>query len=90
MGARECRQAWRAAEVLRLAIEAVLTLRLAFSLPLRQAEGFLNSLFRLMGSTSPRQITRRSCGAASASTFPPKRGVAAPVALQIPSPASTI
>ena len=32
-----------------LAIETVLTLRLLFHLPLRQAEGFLNSLFRLMG-----------------------------------------
>ena len=32
-----------------LAIETVLTLRLLFHQPLRQAEGFLNSLFRLMG-----------------------------------------
>ena len=32
-----------------LAIEAALTLRLLFHLPLRQAEGFLSSLFGLMG-----------------------------------------
>ena len=32
-----------------LAIEAALTLRLLFHLPLRQAEGFLTSLFGLMG-----------------------------------------
>ncbi len=32
-----------------LAIESVLTLRLLFHLPLRQAEGFLTSLFGLMG-----------------------------------------
>ena len=32
-----------------LAIETALTLRLLFTQPLRQAEGFLNSLFRLMG-----------------------------------------
>ena len=32
-----------------LAIETVLTVRLVFHLPLRQAEGFLGSLFRLMG-----------------------------------------
>ncbi len=32
-----------------LAIETALTLRLLFNQPLRQAEGFLNSLFRLMG-----------------------------------------
>lgn len=32
-----------------LAIEAALTLRLVFHLPLRQAEGFLGSLFKLMG-----------------------------------------
>jgi transposase len=32
-----------------LAIEAVLTLRLAFHLPLRQAEGFLARLFEMMG-----------------------------------------
>ena len=32
-----------------LAIEAALTLRLLFHLPLRQAEGFLTSLFVLMG-----------------------------------------
>ena len=31
------------------AIETALTLRLVFSLPLRQAEGFLNSLFGMMG-----------------------------------------
>ncbi|MFT4515371.1 MAG: hypothetical protein ACI89X_003341 [Planctomycetota bacterium] len=33
-----------------LAIEAALTLRLLFQLPLRQVEGFLRSLFDLMGS----------------------------------------
>ena len=32
-----------------LAIETALTLRLIFSLPLRQTEGFLNSLFGMMG-----------------------------------------
>ncbi len=32
-----------------LAIETALTLRLVFHLPLRQTEGFLNSLFRMMG-----------------------------------------
>ena len=32
-----------------LAIETALTLRLVFSLPLRQTEGFLRSLFKLMG-----------------------------------------
>lgn len=32
-----------------VAIETVLTLRLVFNLPLRQTEGFLNSLFGLMG-----------------------------------------
>ena len=32
-----------------LAIETALTLRLLFQLPLRQAEGFLTSLFHLMG-----------------------------------------
>ena len=32
-----------------LAIETALTLRLLFHLPLRQAEGFLTSLFHLMG-----------------------------------------
>ena len=32
-----------------MAIETALTLRLVFSLPLRQTEGFLNSLFGLMG-----------------------------------------
>ena len=32
-----------------LAIETALTLRLIFKLPLRQAEGFLNSLLAMMG-----------------------------------------
>ncbi len=32
-----------------LAIETALTLRLIFHLPLRQAEGFLNSIFVMMG-----------------------------------------
>ncbi len=36
-----------------LAIETALTLRLIFHLPLRQAEGFLTSLFGLMGFDLP-------------------------------------
>jgi hypothetical protein len=36
-----------------LAIETALTMRLVFGLPLRQAEGFLRSLFRLMGLELP-------------------------------------
>ena len=36
-----------------VAIETALTLRLIFHLPLRQAEGFLRSLFRLMGLDLP-------------------------------------
>ena len=36
-----------------VAIETVLTLRLIFHLPLRHAEGFLTSLFRLMGLDLP-------------------------------------
>ena len=36
-----------------LAIETVLTLRLLFHLPLRQAEGFVSSLFQLMGLNLP-------------------------------------
>ena len=36
-----------------VAIETALTLRLIFHLPLRQAEGFLASLFRLMGLDLP-------------------------------------
>ena len=36
-----------------LAIETALTLRLVFGLPLRQAEGFLHSLFGLMGLDLP-------------------------------------
>jgi len=43
-----------------LAIETALTLRLLLQLPLRHAEGFLRSLFDLMGSRSTFQITRRS------------------------------
>jgi len=39
----------RAVQVLCLAIETALTLRLLFKLPLRQLEGFLRSLFDLMG-----------------------------------------
>ena len=41
---------WRYSDV---AIETALTLRLFFHLPLRQAEGFLTSLFRLMGLDLP-------------------------------------
>ena len=36
-----------------LAIETILTLRLLFHLPLRQAEGFIASLFQLMKVTLP-------------------------------------
>ena len=36
-----------------LAIETVLTLRLLFHLPLRQAEGFVSSLFQFMGVNLP-------------------------------------
>ena len=36
-----------------VAIETVLTLRLLFHLPLRQAEGFVSSLFQLMGLNLP-------------------------------------
>lgn len=36
-----------------LAIETALTLRLVFNLPLRQTEGFLNSLFGMMGVDLP-------------------------------------
>ncbi len=36
-----------------VAIETVLTLRLILSLPLRQAEGFLTSLFRIMDIDLP-------------------------------------
>ena len=42
-----------------LAIETALTLRLLFKLPLRQTEGFLKSIFRLMniGLNVPDHIT---------------------------------
>ena len=47
-----------------LAIETALTLRLVFHLPLRQAEGFLRSLFKLMGAelvvTDHTTLSRRS------------------------------
>jgi hypothetical protein len=43
-----------------LAIETALTLRLLLQLPLRHTEGFLRSLFDLMGSRSTLQITQRS------------------------------
>ena len=36
-----------------LAIETALTLRLLMHLPLRQTEGFLRSLFEMMGAVSP-------------------------------------
>ena len=49
-----------------LAIETALTLRLVFHLPLRQAEGFLNSLLKLMRADlrAPHHTTlsRRSAG----------------------------
>ena len=52
-----------------LAIETALTLRLIFHLPLRQTEGFLTSIFGMLGlSTCPRPITPRSPGVASIST----------------------
>ena len=41
-----------------LAIGAALTLRLVFSLPLRQTEGLLNSILNMMTSRSRRRITR--------------------------------
>ena len=43
----------------KLAIETILTLRLVFKLPLRQVEGFVNSLFSMMGLSlrSPTQTT---------------------------------
>ncbi len=48
---------WKYSEV---AIETALTLRLVFSLPLRQAEGFLNSLFGMMDIdlSAPEHTTR--------------------------------
>ena len=49
-----------------LAIETVLTVRLVFGFPLRQAEGFLRSLFELMGLDLPvpdhTTLSRRSKG----------------------------
>ena len=49
-----------------LAIETALTLRLVFGLPLRQAEGFLRSLFGLLGLDLPvpghTTLSRRSKG----------------------------
>ena len=50
-----------------LAIETALTLRLVFHLPLRQAEGFLASIFNLMALTSMCLTTRHSRGVASTS-----------------------
>ena len=41
-----------------VAIETALTLRLLFKLPLRQAEGFLTSIFTLMNVGSMCQITQ--------------------------------
>ena len=52
-----------------LAIETTLTLRLVFGLPLRQAEGFLRSLFGLMGSIFKCRITRRSLDGAEGWEF---------------------
>ncbi|MFK7743364.1 MAG: IS5 family transposase [Planctomycetota bacterium] len=49
-----------------LAIETALTLRLLFRLPLRQIEGFMRSLFELMGLPldvpDPTTLSRRSAG----------------------------
>jgi hypothetical protein len=51
------------------AIETALTMRLVFGLPLRQAEGFLRSLFRRMDLELPvpdhTTLSRRSKGAGS-------------------------
>ena len=43
-----------------LAVRTALTLRVVFSLPLRQTEGFLDSLLRLMGLTSRPRTTPHS------------------------------
>ena len=51
-----------------LAIETALTLRLIFHLPLRQTEGFLTSIFGMLGLDLSRPITPRSPGVASIST----------------------
>src|SRR5918998_1453306 len=52
-----------------LAIELVLTLRLVFHLPLRQAEGFFTSVLRLLGLELPfpdhTTLSRRGRGFAS-------------------------
>jgi hypothetical protein len=42
-----------------MATETALTLRLVFHLPLRQAEGFVRSILRLMVLTARPPITRR-------------------------------
>jgi Transposase DDE domain len=46
--ARDCRRGGQR-KYSDLAIETALTLRLVYGLPLRQAEGFLTSVFRMMG-----------------------------------------
>ena len=48
-----------------LAIETVLTLRLLFHLPLRQTQGFLHSLFAMMGLIAPPLITQRCASSRS-------------------------
>ena len=61
-----------------LAIETALTLRLVFNLPLRQTEGFLNSLFGMLGidlsapdhtaRPAPRRQASSSCGRRASGT----------------------
>ena len=58
-----------------LAIETALTLRLIFHLPLRQTEGFLTSIFGMLGLDLSAPITPHSHGVASIST---SRFVASP------------
>jgi len=49
LGTRARRQRGGQPKYSNLAIETVLTLRLLFHLPLRQTEGFLTSIFGIMG-----------------------------------------
>ena len=61
-GVGTCGGQWKYSD---LAIETALTLRLLFHLPLRQAEGFLQSLFRMMGielsAPDHTTLSRRGC-----------------------------
>ena len=54
-----------------IAIEAALTIRMIFHLPLRQTEGFLGSLVACWRSISPYQITRHYPGASGSSARSP-------------------